>query len=186
MATRTRFGNSRNSRKVQSSSTVSTHSRYKECKSTAIESQQNAAVRVETATQVLRDGARNVGPPKAKCLRNESEYTSTSVLEPESRPTSRSDQCMEPTMDENRLIFAPTLETGTKRTMETEDRQRQESCVNHTELAKLVLEVGDSETEFNPTNGFQGLQTMILDCMAVIRWYQAKEQNPTSVTMDYL
>ncbi|KAG1042554.1 hypothetical protein G6F43_011873 [Rhizopus delemar] len=124
------FGSSRNSRKVQSLGTVSTHSR---------------------------------------CLRNESEHMSTSVLESEPRPTSRSDLCMEPTVEGNRPIFAPILETGTKSITENEDRQHQESCVDRTKLAKPVLVTDGSKTKLNPANELQDLQTMILDCMTIIR-----------------
>ncbi|KAG1138405.1 hypothetical protein G6F37_011354 [Rhizopus arrhizus] len=60
------------------------------------------------------------------------------------------------------------------------------NCVDRAELAKPLLVAGGSETELNPNNELQDLQAMALDCMAVIRWYQEKEQNLTSIAMGYL
>ncbi|KAG1169562.1 hypothetical protein G6F36_012061 [Rhizopus arrhizus] len=137
---------------------------------------EKTTIRIETTTQVLQYGTRNVESPKARCLRNEREYTSTSALESEPRPTSRSDQCMEPTVDENSLIFASILETDTKNTMETEGRQRYGSCIEHADLTKSALVAGGSEREFNLTNELQALQTMVLNHMTVIRWYQTNQK----------
>ncbi|KAG1344572.1 hypothetical protein G6F62_004433 [Rhizopus arrhizus] len=122
-----------------------------------------------TNTQVFQDGTRNLGSPKVRCLRNEREHMSTPVLESESRSTGRNDQRMEPTVDENRPIFTSTLETGTKSTTKTEDRQCHESCVDRAELAKPLSVAGGSETELNQNNELQDLQTTVLDRMAVIR-----------------
>ncbi|KAG1056560.1 hypothetical protein G6F43_001557 [Rhizopus delemar] len=151
----------------------------------SIKWQEKAAVRMETTIQVLQDDARNLGSSKVRCLRNESEHISTLALESEPRPTSRSDQCMEQRVEGNRPIFAPILETSTKSTTKNEDRQRQESCVDRTKLAKPVLVTDGPKTKLSPANELQDLQTMVLDCMAIIRWYQAKKQNLKSVSVEY-
>ncbi|KAG1050237.1 hypothetical protein G6F43_007473 [Rhizopus delemar] len=83
-------------------------------------------------------------------------------------------------------IFAPTLEIGAKSTTENGDRQRQESCVDRTKLVKPVLVTDGSKTKLNPANELQDLQTMVLDCITIIRRYQAKNQNLKSVSVDYL
>lgn len=83
---------------------------------------------------------------------------------------------MEPTVDENSLIFASILETDTKNTMETEGRQRYGSCIEHADLTKSALVAGGSEREFNLTNELQALQTMVLNHMTVIRWYQTNQK----------
>ncbi|KAG1466095.1 hypothetical protein G6F46_000787 [Rhizopus delemar] len=151
----------------------------------SIKWQEKAAVRMETTIQVLQDDARNLGSSKVRCLRNESEHMSTLVLESEPRPTSRSDQCMEQRVEGNRPVFAPILETSTKTTTKNEDRQRQESCVDRTKLTKPVLVTDGPKTKLSPANELQDLQTMVLDCMAIIRWYQAKKQNLKSVSVEY-
>ncbi|CEI93563.1 hypothetical protein RMCBS344292_07794 [Rhizopus microsporus] len=141
---------------------------------------------MEAVQTFFQDNSRNVGASTIGCICYEREHKIALVLEPKPGSTSRSHQRLEPTLDENRFVFASSLEVHSESIKEVEIRSSEENGFYHAELEEPILVANGPTAKSDDANNVQDMQAMVLGRMSIIRKFQQQEQELAENVMEFM
>ncbi|KAG1370665.1 hypothetical protein G6F61_011843 [Rhizopus arrhizus] len=156
---------------LQSQGRISTYSwsRQRTSRSTESNNDPKPTIRNQTAEENFQPDQPDVGTPENRRLRITYESPTTSVLEPETGPSSDRSRCLQPTMDNKGNVPFPAMEIHTSSNTTTEETEDTISSTDNTVVDNTTLVSDGNEDETaSRTNNIQA-STMDNGRMEVIR-----------------